>query len=293
MIAEMHGIRQAAFWTTLIGESNMPLHRTLAWQALAERATKRNAFVAGRDRRADIVGHAAVLENRGIDVECRAGSAMEPARGTLVALLRKVIGEEELGQIGGSSSAPLSFRRGGAALETLDLPDGFRSTVAWLADLCIAWHEGGSRRSRDPADIVGIVLIDEIDLHLHANLQRSLVPRLRAVLPKVQFIVTTHSPLVLSSFDRRELVIFDRDNEAGIRELNRQLFGLSMDDIYQWLMDTSPESPVMEAMLHDADPKAAVLLAQSPTTTEREAEEKVSRRRAFLKRLQTDDKPAP
>ena len=67
---------------------------------------------------------------------------------------------------------------------------------------------------------------------------------------------------------------------------------MSMDDIYRWLMDTPPDSPVIEAMLRDADPSAAVLLAQSPDTTEREAEERVTRRRAFLRRLRTDDKPA-
>lgn len=46
---ERHGIRQAGFWTTLVGESNNDLHYLLAWQSLAERETRWNAFVADPD----------------------------------------------------------------------------------------------------------------------------------------------------------------------------------------------------------------------------------------------------
>jgi len=45
-IWQKHGIRQAGFWTTLIGESNMELHYMLAWESLAEREQKWNAFMA-------------------------------------------------------------------------------------------------------------------------------------------------------------------------------------------------------------------------------------------------------
>jgi hypothetical protein len=43
---DKHGIRQAGFWTTLIGESNQDLHYLLAWESLAEREAKWNAFAA-------------------------------------------------------------------------------------------------------------------------------------------------------------------------------------------------------------------------------------------------------
>jgi len=48
-IWEKHGIRQAGFWTTVIGESNMTLYYMLAWDSLAERETKWNAFQADPD----------------------------------------------------------------------------------------------------------------------------------------------------------------------------------------------------------------------------------------------------
>jgi predicted ATP-binding protein involved in virulence len=72
-------------------------------------------------------------------------------------------------------------------VDALDLPDGFRSSAAWLADLCATWCETRPEQARSVshAEIDAIVLIDEIDLHLHPSLQRALVPRLRRALPKV------------------------------------------------------------------------------------------------------------
>jgi hypothetical protein len=230
-----------------------------------------------------------------VEALLQGGRDVAPALETLSTLLRRVLEEQDIGRmVFDKRGDRLRFQRDSTTLEALDLPDGFRSTVAWLADLCVAWHQAAPGRTRgaDPAEITGIALIDEIDLHLHATLQRGLIPALRKALPKVQFIVTTHSPLVLSSFDRSELIILDRDAEGGVRELDRQLFGMSMDDIYQWLMGTVPESPVIEALLREADPKAALLLAQTPRTSESEAEEKLARRRAFLKRVQMESEAA-
>ncbi len=220
-----------------------------------------------------------------VDVLLQGGREARPILQTLHALLRKVLSEPELGHVVVDGGNRLNFSKNGAALEALDLPDGFRSVVAWLADLCAAWHQTQPGSSTDPARITGIAIVDEIDLHLHASLQRSLVPALRKALPNVQFVVTTHSPLILSCFDRRELVILDRNSQTGIRELDRDLFGMSMDDIYRWLMGTRPESPVIADMLHGADPKAAVLLEQSPHISEAEALEQIAARRAFLERM--------
>jgi hypothetical protein len=52
------------------------------------------------------------------------------------------------------------------------------------------------------SDIVGIVVVDEIDLHLHTDLQHDLLPKLISLFPKVQFILTTHSPLFLMGMEK-------------------------------------------------------------------------------------------
>lgn len=59
-----------------------------------------------------------------------------------------------------------------------------------------------------PIDLSGIAIIDEIDVHLHISLQKKVLPFLIKAFPKVQFIVSTHSPFVITSTDN-DTVIYD------------------------------------------------------------------------------------
>lgn len=165
-----------------------------------------------------------------------------------------------------SDSFTFSIRE--ATILPWELPDGYRSSLAWLSDLCWNWTKEHPE-SVDPADMEALVLIDEIDLHLHPHLQRTIVPLLRKTLPKVQWIVTTHSPLVLSSFDKNEIILLDDQAEGGQQVVERQVLGLSVDQIIQHLMGTPPSSGAMEAMLREAeeDPSkrpAAMAMMESP-----------------------------
>jgi len=179
-------------------------------------------------------------------------------------------------------------------VEAIDLPDGFRSAAAWIADLCAFWCEKAPDLAAraNPADIQAIVLIDEIDLHLHPSLQRELVPRLRKALPKVQFIVTTHSPLVLANFDANEIIALDRDLDGSIREIDRQILGFTSDQIYEWLMETRPMGAAMEEEIQKSDDglgmdhaEVARLMRVSPTTSEEAAGKQVAEFKEILKTL--------
>lgn len=181
-------------------------------------------------------------------------------------------------------------------IEALDLPDGFRSSAAWLADLCAAWcdKQPEKAKSANPKDIEAIVLIDEIDLHLHPSLQRELVPRLRKALPKVQWIVTTHSPLVLANFDVNEIIALDRDQAGNVRQLDRQILGFTSDQIYEWLMGTRPTGAAMEEEIEKADKgqgrskkEIAEMLRVSPETDGRAAKTQVAEFREILKTLKS------
>ena len=180
------------------------------------------------------------------------------------------------------------------SVEAIDLPDGFRSAAAWLADLCSIWCDKAPdvAVNGNPADIHAIVLIDEIDLHLHPSLQRELIPRLRTALPKVQWIVTTHSPLVLANFDANEIIALDRDSEGGIRELDRQILGFTSDQIYDWLMGTRPMGAAIEEEFRRTDEgrgksneEIASLMRVSPTTDAETARRQVNEFKEILKSL--------
>lgn len=201
------------------------------------------------------------------------------------------------------NSFDVSFREGrvwfmseGSVVDALDLPDGFRSSVAWLADLCAVWAEKFPERAAaaSPKDIEAIVLMDEIDLHLHPSLQRVLVPRLREALPRVQWVVTTHSPLILSSFDSAEIIALDRREPGGVRFLDRQILGFTTDEIYNWLMETPATSAVMEQQLagsrsrpNAADDDLARLIEMSPDVSEVEAEERLRQRKELIDQLES------
>lgn len=73
--------------------------------------------------------------------------------------------------------------------------DGYHATVTWVLDMLYWWYLHGSNGL---TDINGIVIIDEIEQHLHPRWQRNIVRLLTECFPSVQFVLSTHSPLVAS-----------------------------------------------------------------------------------------------
>jgi len=211
------------------------------------------------------------------------------ARAHGLLLLRQLVDVVFDGQLTMLFETPPRFRVAGDRVEALDLPDGYRSAIAWLAEVCFAWadhtHEPDARLDA----VRAIVVVDELDLHLHPSLQRTLVPRLRKALPGVQWIVTTHSPLLLSSFDRNELVLLDRDEARGVRVVDRQIYGFSANEVYRYLMGVEPTAAALEDRLAVAAGGEADLLAEallsSPTRSASDARRLLARRQELLAAL--------
>jgi hypothetical protein len=90
-------------------------------------------------------------------------------------------------------------------------------------------------KAEKPLEHPAVVIIDEIELHLHPGLQRTILPTLRRVFPNTQFIVTTHSPQVLSSVHARSVRLLEkfaqRPLERGTwrRDTNSILLGVFGD----------------------------------------------------------------
>ena len=95
-----------------------------------------------------------------------------------------------------------------------NLSAGFAAVLDIIVDLIMRMekHTGGVFRF----DLPGIVLIDEIETHLHIDLQRMILPFLTTFFPNVQFIVSTHSPFILSSLEN--VVIYDLENKTLVNQ---------------------------------------------------------------------------
>lgn len=94
------------------------------------------------------------------------------------------------------------------------LSSGYAAVLDIINDLIIRME--ANSRLRLYFDIEGIVLIDEIETHLHLELQKEILPILTELFPKLQFIITTHSPFVLSSLD--SAVIYDLENKKLVKD---------------------------------------------------------------------------
>lgn len=90
------------------------------------------------------------------------------------------------------------------------LSDGYQNMAAWCGDLLYRITETFPDR-RDPLDTRGVLLIDELDLHLHPVWRRKLVDFLSATLPNFQFIATTHSALTAQQCGEGELYVIRRE----------------------------------------------------------------------------------
>jgi len=101
----------------------------------------------------------------------------------------------------------LTVRKNDHVLSFDQLSEGERTLAALGCD--IARRLALANPSGDPLNGCGIVLIDEIDLHLHPEWQRSIIPALRRTFPAVQFVVTTHSPIVLGHIEAECVRVID------------------------------------------------------------------------------------
>ena len=108
---------------------------------------------------------------------------------------------------------------------------GHRTTVGWVIDL--AWQFlNHYPESSDPLKEPAVVLIDEIDLHLHPRWQREIIKDLSVLFPATQFIATSHSPLIVQVADTSNLVLLrKRDDDVEIVQDTAMPRNLRVDQI--------------------------------------------------------------
>ncbi|KUQ85919.1 MULTISPECIES: AAA family ATPase [Enterobacter cloacae complex] len=157
--------------------------------------------------------------------------------------LNHVIGEFMFGysdlSIELQSGFSLNIKKENNKLNILQLSQGEKSLLALVLDI--------ARRMivlnphlENPLHSPGVIIIDEIDLHLHPHWQRLVIRHINNIFPYCQFIVSTHSPQVISEVKHNEVVILDKDESGSIIGFSpSQSYGLTSNEILNELM--SPE----------------------------------------------------
>jgi predicted ATP-binding protein involved in virulence len=116
------------------------------------------------------------------------------------------------------------------------LSDGEKSLIALVSNLAKRLADIYSNLE-NPLDGDGIVLIDEIELHMHPTWQRMIIPRLTKTFPNCQFIITTHSPQVLSHVQPESIYLLKKVGEDIVVTKPQYSYGRDSNRILEDLMD--------------------------------------------------------
>ena len=135
----------------------------------------------------------------------------------------------------------MTLQKDGEELIVNQLSDGEKCLLAIVGDLArrLAIANPGLK---NPLDGFGVVLIDEIELHLHPKWQREIIPALTRTFSKCQFIVTTHSPQVISQIKPQGIYILEKTDTGIIAKRPESSYGRDSNQILEDLMDV-PERP--------------------------------------------------
>jgi uncharacterized protein (TIGR02646 family) len=172
---------------------------------------------------------------------------------------------------------------GGHKISLRELSDGYQSVVALAVDimmgLAVRWS------SMDVAE--GVVLIDELETHLHPRWKMEIVTRLRRVFPKLTFIATTHDPLCLRGLEPGEIVVLRRNND----QINAEVITESVANLRADQLLTSELFGLYST--RDPDINAAIVrhaaLSSAPSRSPDEETELQELSGLFTAKLQTGD----
>ena len=130
-------------------------------------------------------------------------------------LLKKVFQDEALLLLFNYKDYSFHILTQGKTFKFTEMSDGFAAVLEIIIDLILKMQRKDSLTRAYGQE--GIVLIDEVETHLHLELQRLVLPLLTQLFPNIQFIVTTHSPFVLSSISNA--VAFDLEHQQLVEDL--------------------------------------------------------------------------
>jgi predicted ATP-binding protein involved in virulence len=186
----------------------------------------------------------------------------------------------------------------GKPFELHQLSDGERGLLAIVFDLTRRLAIANPESSNPISEGVGLVMIDEVELHLHPTWQRQVLRRLTSTFKNCQFIVTTHSPLVIGEVEARCIRFLERDEETNkvIATIPSESYGLDANRILDELMGASDRNKEIADKLHtlfrlidDEDFDGARQAITKLTEKLGESEPELTRARSLIKFLEGNE----
>lgn len=166
----------------------------------------------------------------------------DPALSAVKTAVEAMLGDCEDLRVERKPHLAMKVNKNGIPLNVSQLSDGEKCTMAMFGDLARRLSLANPK-SENPLFGEGIVLIDELELHMHPSWQRVILSKLRTTFPNVQFILTTHSPVVLSEIDDNcNLFSMITKNGLTLVEKEKNLDGYDINTILNSFMNTSSQS---------------------------------------------------
>ncbi|MFN3890133.1 MAG: AAA family ATPase [Beijerinckiaceae bacterium] len=137
----------------------------------------------------------------------------------------------------------LLVTKGGISLDVRQLSDGERSMLALVLDLAQRLSQANPGLDDPVRDGAAVVLIDELDMHMHPLWQRQVMSLLTGTFPNCQFVATTHSPQIISETQPDRIILLQLKNGQIIAERCGQAYGLDANYVLEQIMGT-PSRPV-------------------------------------------------
>jgi len=148
------------------------------------------------------------------------------------------------------------FLEKGSRLKFDQLSEGYKSVIIFVCDLIFRLIQN-QPWAESIQELTGIVLVDEIDIHLHPKWQFIIIKKLRALFPKVQFIFSTHSPAIIQgASDDAVIYRVYRNEKDGKTKISDVYFRKNLDHLMINSLVTSPLFGMDSARMNTKDDNA-------------------------------------
>jgi predicted ATP-binding protein involved in virulence len=149
-----------------------------------------------------------------------------------------------------SPTLRMTVTKGDRELLVNQLSDGEKCLLAMVGDIARRLSIANPGLD-DPLQGEGVILIDELELHLHPKWQRGIIPKLTETFPNCQFIVATHSPQIVSDVQPESIFILKSTDSGVIVEHPDHSFGRDSNQILEDLMGVSDRPEAIKIQLQD------------------------------------------